>query len=132
MQQAVPNIEELFFAARELKSPEARSAFLDKVCSDIEVRRRVEQLLAVDPEANDFLATPASMPTVTAAHESRSGVEEPGTVIGPYKLLEAIGEGGMGMIYMAEQENAREARGSRASAFVRRSRGRLTGLACET
>jgi hypothetical protein len=35
MQQAVPNIEELFFAARELESPEARSAFLDKVCSDL-------------------------------------------------------------------------------------------------
>ena len=60
MQQAVPNIEELFFAARELKSPGDRSAFLDRACSDPGARRRVEELLAVDPEANDFLIhTPA-------------------------------------------------------------------------
>src|SRR5262245_59400408 len=103
MQQTVPNIEELFFAARELKSPEARSAFLDEVCSDIEARRRIEQLLAVDSEANDFLAAPALTHTVTATPDPRPGVEEPGTVIGPYKLLEAIGEGGMGTVYMAVQ-----------------------------
>src|SRR5262245_49393104 len=103
MQQAVPNIEELFFAARERKGPEARSPVLDEVCSDLEARRRIEQLLAVDPEANDFLAAPAPMPTATAALDSRSVVEECGTLVGPYKLLEPIGEGGMGTVFMAEQ-----------------------------
>ena len=51
------------------------------------------------------------MPTVTVAHDARSGVEEPGTVIGPYKLLEQIGEGGMGVVYMAEQTAARPPQG---------------------
>ena len=66
---------------------------------------------AHDAQASDFLEAPASTPTVTVAHDSRSGVEEPGTVIGPYKLLEQIGEGGMGVVYMAEQTAARPPQG---------------------
>src|SRR5262249_43050414 len=84
-------------------SPDARSAFLDRACGDPDVRRRVERLLALDPEANRFLEAPASSPTVTAAHESRPVVEESASTIGPYKLLEPIGEGGMGIVYMSEQ-----------------------------
>src|SRR5262245_17773356 len=103
MQRVAPDVQELFFAALELDGPEARSAFLDEHCGDKELRRRVEELLAVDAQGSDFLEVPASMPTVTAAHESRLTVEEPGTVIGPYKLMEAIGEGGMGVVYVAEQ-----------------------------
>src|SRR5437763_12582630 len=103
MQQAAPSVEELFFAALELEGSEARSAFLDRHCGDPELRRRVEELLAGDAQGSDFLEAPASIPTVTVAHDSRLGVEEPGTVIGPYKLREQIGEGGMGVVYVAEQ-----------------------------
>jgi serine/threonine protein kinase/tetratricopeptide (TPR) repeat protein len=103
MQKPDPNVEELFFAALELESSRARSVFLDRHCGDTGLRREVEELLAVDAGASDFLEAPAAMPTVTVASPSRPAVEEPGAVIGPYKLLEAIGEGGMGVVYMADQ-----------------------------
>jgi serine/threonine protein kinase/tetratricopeptide (TPR) repeat protein len=101
MHQAAPNIEEIFFAALEIEGRDARSAFLDQACGNPELRRRVERLLARDAQASGFLESPAAPPTVTV--ESPSLSEGPGTVIGPYKLREQIGEGGMGVVYVAEQ-----------------------------
>jgi serine/threonine protein kinase/tetratricopeptide (TPR) repeat protein len=99
--QTAPNVEGIFLAALEIEEPGARSSFLDRVCGDAELRRHVERLLALDAQASGFLESPASTPTLTV--ESESLPEGPGTVIGPYKLMEQIGEGGMGVVYVAEQ-----------------------------
>jgi len=86
----------------ERESPEARAAYLDEVCgSDLDLRRRVERLLDAQPKVGSFLDSPAAGPTMT--RPPPQVMEGPGTVIGPYKLLERIGEGGMGIVYMAEQ-----------------------------
>src|SRR4029077_18959673 len=96
------NADELFFAALEIDDREARESFLVASCGrDSELRGRVERLLTANSRVGHFLDPPAAVSTV--AHSSLPLVEGPGTVIGPYKLLEAIGEGGMGVVYMAEQ-----------------------------
>jgi serine/threonine protein kinase len=102
MSRPTPSIDEIYFAAMERESPEARAAYLDDVCgSDLDQRRRVERLLAAQPKMGSFLDSPAAGPTM--ALPPPQVMEGPGTVIGPYKLLEQIGEGGMGIVYMAEQ-----------------------------
>ena len=102
MNHPKPSIDEIFFAAVERESPEERAAYLDAVCgSDQDLRRRVERLLEAQPKVGGFLDAPAAGPTMSLP--SPQEMEGPGTVIGPYKLLEQIGEGGMGIVYMAEQ-----------------------------
>jgi serine/threonine-protein kinase len=100
MHRTAPNVEEIFLAALEIEDPKARLSYLDEVCGQTELRHQIERLLALDARAGGFLERPAATPTVTAAPNA---LEESGTVIGPYKLLEQIGEGGMGVVYVAEQ-----------------------------
>jgi WD40 repeat protein/serine/threonine protein kinase len=101
MNQAAPNLEEIFFAALELEDPNDRSCFLDKACSDPEMRRRLDRLLARDAQASRFLESPACLlPTEV---ESTERLESPGSVIGPYKLIDLISEGGMGTVWMGQQ-----------------------------
>src|SRR5438270_915912 len=96
------SIDRIFWDAAQLASAGERDAYLDRVCAgDAGRRRRVEQLLQARPKAESFLDPPAPAPVATV--EELVG-ERPGTVLGPYKLLEQIGEGGFGIVFMAEQQ----------------------------
>src|SRR5205823_2875212 len=88
-------LEAIFFAALEKGSPQERAAYLDEACAgDPDLRRCVERMLAAQAQAGSFLEQPARSPVVTA--DEQPVKEAPGTMIGPYKLLQPIGEGGMG------------------------------------
>jgi serine/threonine protein kinase len=125
--------ETLFARALTKADPAERAAFLDQACAgDVALRVRVEALLKSHAEAGSFLAGPAAdagatrdpqpvrregeggrsraEPAYPSASDSfflpdpSSLIESPGTRIGPYKLLEPIGEGGMGAVWLAEQQ----------------------------
>src|SRR5262245_20392245 len=95
-------IESVFALALQQGSPQERASYLDQACAnDPAVRARVEALLQAHDHAGSFLQAQAR-PRPTVDHEPIA--ERPGTVIGPYKLMEQIGEGGMGLVFVAEQQ----------------------------
>jgi eukaryotic-like serine/threonine-protein kinase len=107
---ANPSLESIFTEALERTDPAERAAFLDRACAQHPaIRERVERLLAAHDRAGGFLQAPATdvfaiAGATTDQPESTQNLEAPGTRIGPYKMLQKIGEGGMGVVYMAEQE----------------------------
>src|SRR4051812_10103058 len=104
-----PRANELFLNALERCTAEERRAYLDAACAgDGELRRAVDVLLAAHEAAGSFLEQPEAAPAPmdaeppAAAHGDR---EKSGRIIaGRYKLLQPIGEGGMGTVWMAEQQ----------------------------
>lgn len=95
------SLREIYLRAVERKTPIERSAFLDGACGDnLALRSKVEALLKENAE-DSFLEEPAVEGITTLEEKLLS--EGPGTVIARYKLLQQIGEGGMGVVYMADQ-----------------------------
>src|SRR5439155_25238652 len=110
----------IFLQAAEIAAADQRQAFIASACgTDEALRREVEELLRHQQELGSFLESPAAelraltQPGSAALREEGQGegegvgatidepavTERPGTIIGPYKLLEQIGEGGFGVVF---------------------------------
>jgi hypothetical protein len=95
---AIERIKEVFSQALEKTAGPERDAFLTEVCQgDSELRGQVQSLLFADDQAGAFLGKTMLVPPYDFM------IEPSGAVIGRYKLLQPIGEGGFGVVYMAEQ-----------------------------
>ena len=98
-----PKLDEaaVFNAARRIDDAAKRRQYVREACGeDLALAGRVEALLRIHDEDPTFLACPAEEIRELLGASAAAG---PGTQIGPYKLLEQIGEGGMGLVFMVEQ-----------------------------
>ena len=96
------NERAIFEAALDRRDPGERAAYLNEACgADQPLREQIEGLLKAHEMLGSFLSPPLPAPGATVDEPIR---EKPGTVIGSYKLMEQIGEGGMGLVFVAEQQ----------------------------
>jgi serine/threonine protein kinase/tetratricopeptide (TPR) repeat protein len=97
-----PDEKSIFNTARRIGSREARREYLTRACgSDPDLHARVVALLHVHDEDESFLRTPVAL---AEGFDGGAGDDRSGTVIGPYTLVSPLGVGGMGVVYLAEQE----------------------------
>ena len=99
-------VEAIFDGAVAQPSDAEREAYLRQVCAGDEVlRRKIDALLMADRRGGNFLDFQGEgIGTQLATQSSQALTESPGSVIGRYKLLEEIGQGGFGVVFMAEQQ----------------------------
>lgn len=96
------SVKAVFDHAIEIESADDRRAYLDQACADDpDARQKVEALLRAYEEAGSFMES--GPPGLAGTVEHPRITEGPGSLIGPYKLLQQIGEGAFGVVYMAEQ-----------------------------
>jgi serine/threonine-protein kinase len=105
MADLLAELRAVFCEALEQPTTQERAAYLEEACrGKPELRARVEALLLAHRDAGGFLDEPSRALDDTAVEE-RAAPELLGTAIGPYTLLEAIGEGGFGIVFRAEQRS---------------------------
>ena len=107
MADVSPHPDEVFNTARRLVDPASRRAYVAEACGeDADLRQRVEALVRAYERAGDFLESPAAGAALLETTDQPSVPlgEKPGTVLGRYKLLQLIGEGGFGTVFMAQQD----------------------------
>ncbi len=110
MSESSKREKEIFLAALDVASPVERAKFVASACGlDDTLRQRIEAMLQAYATPDSFLEKPAvalgrTVDLPAAAARKDSPLEGPGTRVGLYKLLEQIGEGGMGVVFMAEQQ----------------------------